>query len=255
MQREGKYVYCVVESRQEHNFGPVGVGARGDEVLTIGYDDLSMVASNHPMEGCPASRENLIAHQKVIEQTMHEFASVLPIRFGTVAAGADEIRNLLDRRRREFKTRLVEMDHKIELGVKGLWRDMNAVYDELLCEHPVLKQRKEALEKKGKSDRRGRIELGRLVAQALDAQKQRAAEEIVESLRRSAYDHRLNKTIGDEMFLNAAFLVGRGREKEFDNIMDDLSEKYAGSMQFLYSGPLPAFNFVNIVIHPEEWEK
>ena len=48
MQQEGKYIYCVVETEQERNYGPVGVGARGDEVLTIGYDDLSMVVSNHP---------------------------------------------------------------------------------------------------------------------------------------------------------------------------------------------------------------
>ncbi len=65
----------------------------------------------------------------------------------------------------------------------------------------------------------------------------------------------LNKTLGDEMFLNAAFLVGRGREKEFDNIMEDLSEEYGQRLRFLYSGPLPVFNFVNLVIYPEEWEK
>lgn len=255
MEREGRYVYCVVESQQERAFGPMGVGSRGDEVLTIGYGDLSMVASSHPMGPCAARRENLLAHQKVIERAMQEFTSVLPVRFGTIAAGADEIRNLLDRRRREFKQRLAEMDHKMELGVKGLWRDMSAVYDELLREHAVLKQRKEALEKKGMHNRRGRIELGRLVAQALETRKQRAADEMIESLRRSACDYTLNPTLGDEMFLNAAFLVGRGREKEFDNVMDDLSEEYAGSMKFLYSGPLPVFNFVNLVIRPEEWER
>jgi hypothetical protein len=65
----------------------------------------------------------------------------------------------------------------------------------------------------------------------------------------------VNKTIGDEMFMNAAFLVGQGREREFDNVMDDLSEEYGRGIRFLYSGPLPVFNFVNIVIYPEEWEK
>jgi hypothetical protein len=255
MQQEGKYIYCVVETEQERNYGPVGVGARGDEVLTIGYDDLSMVVSTHPMTGCAANRENLITHQRVIEQMMGEFDSVLPVRFGTIASDADEVRNLLDRRRREFKRRLADMDHKVELGVKGFWRDMSAVYDGLLRENPSLRQRKEALARNGDRDLRAKIELGRLVKRMLEEKKQTLAEELVGRLHHSSYDHTLNKTLGDEMFINAAFLVGRGREKEFDNIMDDLSEEYGERMKFLYSGPLPVFNFVNLVIYPEEWEK
>lgn len=255
MVQEGKYVYCVVEAEQERNFGPIGVGARGDEVLTIGYDDLSMVVSNHPIAGCAANRENLIAHQRVIEQVMQEFDSVLPVRFGTIACGADEVRNLLDRRRREFKDCLVHMDHKVELGVKGFWRDMSVIYDGLLRENLALKRRKEALANRGGKDSRGRIELGRLVKESLEGKKQAQAESVVARLRGSSYDYRLNPTLGDEMFLNAAFLVGRGREKEFDNVMDDLSEACGQAVRFLYSGPLPVFNFIDIVIQPEEWEK
>jgi hypothetical protein len=255
MVQEGKYVYCVVETEQERNFGPIGVGARGDEVLTIGHDDLSMVVSNYPTAGCAANRENLIAHQVVIERMMQEFDSVLPVRFGTIACGADEVRNLLDRRHREFKNRLADMDHKMELGVKGFWRDMGVVYDELLRENPALKQRKEALAGRGGKDARGKIEIGRLVKEALEGKRQTQAQDIVDRLRQSSYDYRLNPTIGDEMFINAAFLVGQGREKEFDNVMDDLDEAYGQAVRFVYSGPLPVFNFVNIVIHPEEWEK
>ena len=45
----------------------------------------------------------MLAHRKVIEKVMKEFDSVLPVRFGTIASNADEVRNLLDRRCREFK--------------------------------------------------------------------------------------------------------------------------------------------------------
>jgi hypothetical protein len=94
-----------------------------------------------------------------------------------------------------------------------------------------------------------------MVEQALQKKKEQEAETIVDALRRTAFDHKLNKTIGDEMFINSAFLVNKGREKEFDNIMDDLSDQYQDRMKFMYVGPLPVFNFVNIVIYPEEWEK
>ena len=97
--------------------------------------------------------------------------------------------------------------------------------------------------------------LGRMVKKALDEKKEKQTEEIVDKLRRASYEHKLNDTIGDEMFMNAAFLVDKGREKEFDNIMNDLSDDYKDRIKFMYAGPLPVFNFVNIVIYPEEWEK
>ncbi|MCG2820283.1 MAG: GvpL/GvpF family gas vesicle protein, partial [Candidatus Atribacteria bacterium] len=97
MEKEGKYIYCIIDTKQERNFGPIGIGGRGDEVLTIGYDDLSMIVSSCPMTKFIVSRENMLAHMRVIEKVMNEFDSVLPVRFGTVAFNADEIRNLLDR--------------------------------------------------------------------------------------------------------------------------------------------------------------
>jgi len=128
MEKEGKYIYCIIATSQERNFGPIGIGERGDDVLTIGYNDLSMVMSNHPIVKFVVNRENMLAHEKVIEEVMKEFDGVLPVRFGTIASSADEIRNLLDRRYREFKTLLRDMDHKVELGVKGIWKDMDVIF-------------------------------------------------------------------------------------------------------------------------------
>ncbi|MDP2968104.1 MAG: GvpL/GvpF family gas vesicle protein, partial [Deltaproteobacteria bacterium] len=146
MEKEGKYIYCIVGTSQERNFGPIGIGGKGDEVLTVGYKDLSMVVSNHPMSKFVVNRENMLGHEKVIEEVMKEFNSVLPVRFGTVASGADEIRNLLDRRYREFKDLLRDMDHKIELGVKGIWKNMNLIFKEIAEENKEIKRLKEKIQ-------------------------------------------------------------------------------------------------------------
>ena len=197
----------------------------------------------------------MLAHQRAIEKVMKEFDSVLPVRFGTIASSADEIRSLLDRRYREFKTALNNMQHKIELGIKGIWTNMEGIFDEIVKENKAIRNLKEALEKEGDKNTQAKMGLGRMVKQALDKKKEKQAEEIVSKFRRTAYDYKLNGTTGDEMFMNAAFLVDKGREKEFDNIMDDLSDDYKDRIKFMYAGPLPVFNFVNIVIYPEEWEK
>ena len=98
MEKDGKYVYCIIATTYECNFGTIGIGGRGDLVSTIGFQGLSMVVSDHPLNHFVVNPENIIAHQKVIEAVMCQFNSVIPVRFGTVAATPDEIRNLLDRR-------------------------------------------------------------------------------------------------------------------------------------------------------------
>ena len=256
MEKEGKYIYCIIGTKQERNFGPIGIGSRGDEVLTIGYDELSMVVSNHPITKFVVNRESLLAHERVIEEVMKEFDSVLPVRFGTIASSADEIRNLLDRRYREFKNALRDTDHKVELGVKGVWKNMDVIFQEITQENKEIRKAKDEIQNDiGKKNIQTKIEVGKLVEEALAEKKEKEAERIVDTLRRIAFDYKLNKAVGDEMFMNAAFLVDKGREKEFDNVMDDLSEKYKDRIKFMYAGPLPVFNFVNIVIYPEEWEK
>jgi len=256
MEKEGKYIYCIIPTKQERNFGPIGIGGRGDEVLTIGYNDLSMVVSSHPVTKFVVNSDNMLAHEKVIEEVMKEFGSVLPVRFGTLAASADEIRNLLDRRYREFKNCLKDMDHKVELGVKGIWKNMPVIFKEIVEGNKEIKKAKTKIQKDtGKKNVPAKMEVGKEVFEALQKKKEKETDLIVDALRRTSYDHKINKTVGDEMFINAAFLVDKGREKEFDNIMDDLTEKYKDRIKFMYAGPLPVFNFVNIVIYPEEWEK
>ena len=256
MESEGKYIYCIVGTKQERNFGPIGIGGRGDDVLTIGYNDLSMVVSSHPITKFVVNRDNMLVHERVIEEVMKEFDGVLPVRFGTIASNADEIRNLLDRRYREFKSELLDADHKVELGVKGLWKNMDVIFKEVVDENKVIKRTKEDIQNdKNKKNIQAKMEVGKMVEKALEKKKEKEAERIVDALRRTAFEYKLNKTIGDEMFMNAAFLVDKGREKEFDNIMDDLSRKYMDRTKFMYVGPMPVFNFANIVIYPEEWEK
>lgn len=255
MEKEGKYIYCIINTNQERNFGPIGVGGRNDEVLTIGYNDISMVISNHSMSRFVVNSENMLAHEKVIEIVMKEFDSVLPVRYGTVASSTDEIRNLIDRRYSEFKNFLRYLDHKIELAVKGIWKNMNLIFKEITNENKKIKKLKEKIQNKGKKDESEIEMIGKMVKSALLKKKEKYANEIVDILKKSAIEYKINNTTGDEMFMNSAFLVDKGWEKEFDNIMDDLSDKYKDKVKFMYTGPLAPFNFVNIVIYPEEWEK
>ncbi|MBU4344604.1 MAG: GvpL/GvpF family gas vesicle protein, partial [Proteobacteria bacterium] len=65
---------------------------------------------------------------------------------------------------------------------------------------------------------------------------------------RTYVDVKENNLFGDSMLLNAAFLIDRSREKEFDFLVEDLVKKHEDRMAFKYIGPAPPFNFVNIVV-------
>ncbi len=148
------------------------------------------------------------------------------------------------------------MERKVELGVKGLWKNMSLIFEEIVEENKDIKKIKENIQKdKNKKNIQAKMEAGKMVAEALLKKKEKESAKITDELKVAAYDYKLNKTLGDEMFMNAAFLVDKGREKEFDNIMDDLDDAHKDRVKFMYSGPFAPYNFVNIIIYPEEWEK
>jgi len=256
MQRDGKYIYCIIASDYDINLGPIGIGGRGDQVSTIGFDGLCMVVSDHPLTRFVVNPENMLAHQNVIEVVMKEFASSLPVMFGTIAATPDEIRNLLNRRYSEFMELLKQFENKVELNVRGTWKNMSTIYREIDKEHSELQKIRAEIDKIDNRDERNRkiSDAGNLVEQALIAKKLEDAEKIIDAFRRSVFEYKQNKTNGDAMFMNTAFLVNSGREVEFDNIMTDLGNRYEERSDFVYTAPLPIFNFIDLKIFPEKWE-
>lgn len=256
MQRDGKYIYCIIASDYDVNLGPIGIGGRGDLVSTIGFDGLCMVVSDHPLSRFVVNPENMLAHQKVIEAVMKEFGSILPIRFGTIAATPDEIRNLLNRRYSEFMELLKQFENKVEFNVRGIWKNMGVIYKEIDKEHVELQKiRAEIEELHDEKTRNLKItEAGNLVSNALIEKKIEETEVITDAFRKSVFEIKHNKTSGDAMFMNTAFLVNSGREVELDHIMVDLGAKYDDRSDFVYTTPLPIFNFIDLKIFPEKWE-
>ena len=49
----------------------------------------------------------------------------------------------------------------------------------------------------------------------------------------------------EKMILNAAFLVARDREADFDAKVKEIDARYE-NLKFKYTGPWPPYNFVNI---------
>ena len=246
---EGKYLYCVINESQERNFGPVGIGNRQDEVHTLCFRDLACIISSTPMTKYVISRENLIAHEKVIEEVMKGCNAVLPVRFCTIATSTEEVRNLLMKKYQELKNLLRGMDNKAELGLKVFWQDMEGVFKEIGGTHREIKSLKEKLAKNSASlSLEGKVDLGKKVKAALEEKKENEGEEILDVLRPKCVNLRSNKVMGDNMILNGAFLVDKAHEREFDGLIEDLNLKYKDRLKFKYVGPVAPYNFAELVI-------
>lgn len=246
MAEEGKYIYGIIDTNEARNFGAIGVGGRGDAVSTISYRDISAVISNYPIGKYELSSENLIAHQRVIEKVISE-STVLPTRAFTVAANAEEVRDFLRKHYYKLSGLLKDMDNKIELGLIAYWKDMAAIFQELVNENKPIKQLKEkAAQVPDSVTFHEKMTLGEFVANALTTKKKSESEEIIRPLKRLVLDLCQSDTRGDEMIFNAAFLIDRGREKELDGQVRDISGKYAQRIRFKYVGPMPPYDFVNI---------
>ena len=247
---DGKYVYCIIRSEEERDFGPIGIGEESRGVYTVHHKDLAAVVSDTPIRIYDPTRENVLAHEFVNETVMRDF-TVIPMSFGTIFRTRDDINELLKSTYKALEDVLGKMKDKIEFGLKVLW-DRTEITRRLEDTDEDIRRLKEEITGSAQTSTYfARMQLGRLVESALEDAANRYIADIHESLKPVAVASRTNKPIGDRMILNAAYLVDRSAEDEFDAVVKELSHKYEDLLSFKYTGPWPPYNFVNIKLRLE----
>ena len=142
---EGYYIYGIIAADQRREFGPVGIGGRGDVVYSLPYREVAAIVSRSPIVKYAVTRENSIAHARVVEMAMQEY-TILPVRFCTIAEEEGTIvEKVLKARYQEFIDLLGEMKGKIELSVRALWTNLDAIFVEVVEENKEIQSIKEAL--------------------------------------------------------------------------------------------------------------
>ena len=248
----GVYVYCVAPADAfedgGYRFSSPAIGGRGDEIRTVRHEDLVAVVSDSPMMRYTLRREYLVPHEQVIEETMRR-ADVLPVTFGSIALGDQQVRErLLEPRSRELHDYLSYIHGRVELDVKVYWNE-ERVFAEVLLENPDILALREAVNAQSEeSSYYDRIQLGEMIHSAVASKRDAEAEAILAALSPLAYDTRVNDPLMDMMVLNGAFLVHKERESEFDEAVAAMTEANEGRLLVQYLGPLPPYNFVSIRI-------
>src|ERR1043165_2346371 len=246
----GKYVYCIIRSDRPREFGSIGIGG-GQRVYTVDFNNLAAVVSDTPIVIYDPTRENVLAHEFVNETVMREH-TVIPMSFGTVFRSEEDVTELLRSTYQAFSDVLSKMRDKIEFGLKVLW-DRDKVIANIERDNDEIRRLKDEISRHTASSTYfARMQLGRLIEGALEELGAQYVVDIHDALKPVAVASRSNKPIGDRMILNAAFLVNRAQEQNFDERVKETSRKYEELLTFKYSGPWPPYNFVNIKLKLEK---
>lgn len=247
---EGYYLYGIVAANRQQDFGSIGIGGRGDTVYTIVYKDIAVIISKSPMVKYQVNRDNIFAHTHTIETVAKEH-TVLPIRFCTFAKNEEMIVNkLLKARYQEFVHLSKEMHGKIELGLRARWKNMDAIFAEMLEENKTIRRLKEnsLREKNIQKKYADSIRIGEMVQAALEKKRLRETRILREAVKPLSLDSKESKLYGDMNLLNGVFLVDKAKEEEFDKRVNDLQKAYEERTLLIYtSSPVP-YSFVELIV-------
>lgn len=238
-----QYVYGIVEATSTK---PRGRGIAGASLrLVVGEDAAALVSeirSGHVRLG----RDEVQLHARVLERALAR-GPVLPMRFGVVMDGAEEVRDrLLDEHGPELRAQLNDMEGKVEIRIRATY-DEESLLRDVLREHPEIASLRTAVADRPKdAGYYDRIRLGEFVAAAVERHRAFDAHAIIEALSGQALAVAANEPSHERVVVQASFLVQRRRLAEFNAIVDQVAEGYGGQIRFKYTGPLPPHSFVEL---------
>jgi gas vesicle protein GvpL/GvpF len=227
-----------------------GIGDAQVHALTHG--SIAAVTSRLPDSRPLGTAADLRAHARVIESIYQSFA-VLPMRFGGALAGRDSVvAELLEPNSDMFAGALERIDNHEEFTLRGRYQE-GAAFREVLAEQPQVARMSAWLrERDADAHRLEAIQLGTLVARALERKQQADAEVMRKFLepRVTAIAERVHAT--PETAVDAAFLVRRPDRSAFERAAEELARRWDSRIRLRLVGPLPAYDFVQTP-EMEQW--
>ncbi|NEB80658.1 gas vesicle protein [Streptomyces sp. SID14478] len=234
------YVYGIAAA--DHPTLPTGMEGIGSPALTVRTvtsAGLTAVVSDAP-ENLRPKRRDLLAHQNVLSEAGGG-GTVLPLRFGSIAADDDAVAAALDGRAEHYQERLRSLRDRVEYNVK-VQHDEDAVLREVMSGDAELRALVERNRTAGGGSHEDKLRLGEAVAgavqqrEAVDAEAVRAALEPHAEAVSPAPD-------GSGWIVNLSFLVDRSSPEHLLRAIEEHQQAHP-HLVFKVNGPLPPYSFV-----------
>jgi hypothetical protein len=235
------YVYGIV---------PAGMPVPDDlhgiddaQVHVFAHGSIAALASRLPSSRPLGTAADLRAHARVIE-AIYQSYPVLPMRFG--GALADQVAvvaGLLEPNSEILAGALERIDNHEQFTIKGRYKDGVAL-SEVLAEQPQVARISAWLrERDAETHRLEAIQLGALVARALEGKQQADMEVMRESLGPHVTSIAERVPASPETAVDAAFLVRRPDRSAFEQAAEELGWRWDSRIRLRLVGPFPAYDF------------
>lgn len=191
-------------------------------------------------------RGELTAHSNVLAAALAS-GPVLPMRAGIVLADEQEVRDrVLAPHADAFATQLAWFDGKVQVGVRAVY-DETILMHEIVRDEPAVAELRRAIAKlPDDATYPQRLQLGELVAAALERRRERDGEDLVAALGPVSVAVSVEPSSHERVALDAAFLVERRREPEFNEVLDAFADGQGGRLRIRVVAPLPPHSFVDV---------
>jgi hypothetical protein len=236
------YVYGVVGAGDVADLDLAAIGAEHASLRAVPHDGIAALVSETDATDLKAAQQ-LRVHWRVLQEIVNR-TTVLPVRFGTVVASEESVREeFLAPEAERLTTLLEKLSGKVQLSVKGFYEE-EPLLREVVTGSPAvarMKERVDALpEAAGYYDR---IRLGELVAAEIERRRERDTAAVLDRLEPIAVAARAEAAGTADTAVNAAFLVERSRLDDFSGAVAQLAEEVSDRMRIRYVGPLPPYSF------------
>ena len=237
------YVYGVVASPGRL---PDMRGIDNAPLRLVASGELAAVVGDVPASDLQMDAKAIRAHAAVLDE-LNEDGTVLPMRFGVVMAGDEQVcADLLEAHAPELTEQLREFDGKVELKLRATYEEESLMREVVAEDQDVARLRTELRGAPEDATYYGRIRLGELVSDAVARKRSQDQSEIVTRLEPLAVAVALGESSHERVVLAGSFLVDRAAIERFDQAVDEIGRDHAGRMRLRYSGPFPPHSFVRL---------
>jgi len=221
-------------------------GERLPEVWLVDAGELAAIAGPAPADDERGTRDQALAHARVLEAAVVD-APVVPFRFGIVVAAGQEVgEDLLLAHHDELAALLRRVERRVQMTLKAYYDEERLLREIVEREPEVARLREQLRERPEQESRDDRVRLGELVEAAVEQARQRDAAALLEAVRPVTVAGATDPLEREYMVLNAPLLVERERLREFEQAVERLADEHAGRIRFRLLGPMPAYSFVDV---------
>jgi hypothetical protein len=245
---EGRYVYCIVNSDKETDFGHMGI--ENSFVYTLPIKDIGAIvhsceAKLYKTEDKEKAAEWLLTHQYVIDLATKDFGTVIPLAFNNIFSGGNEaVKKWLDEHYNQVKTLLERLEGKEQYEVQ-IFLENEFVRKTIEENEEIQKLRKEIENKaKGvacllKKQQEKRLALIECHAKRLYNEVRELGDEV----RLEITDKKASEKWQDKlMILNLSCLVRKDRVQKLTTLLEEVNRREGFAVRF--TGPWPPYSFV-----------